>query len=179
MINATDRNTINTDNYQFYFNKILTSKDIKIQNDVLTKETVKASGLKTVSAVCGIITTCFMIYTHMNLDTTVKSAALVAAGKSNILNKTNSLFSHGFCDANKLSVSYEVDQGTCLADQGIYMADQQSCRYADRFSCFSDRVSPMFHHMRKDKTSQGWTPLTDEYLNKKTGTLNKKGRDDL
>ena len=36
MINATDRNTINTDNYQFYFKKIL--KDFKIQNDVLTKE---------------------------------------------------------------------------------------------------------------------------------------------
>ena len=34
---ATDRNTINTDNYQFYFNKILTSREIKILNDVLTK----------------------------------------------------------------------------------------------------------------------------------------------
>ena len=113
MINATDRNTINTNYYQFYFYKILTSKDIKIQNDVLTKETVKASGLKTVSAVCGIITTCFMIYIYMNLDTTVKTAALVAAGTSNILNKTNSLFSHGYYDENKLSVSYDVDQGTC------------------------------------------------------------------
>ena len=59
------------------------------------------------------------------------------------------------------------------------MADHQSCRYANRFSRFSDRVSPMFHNMRKDETSQEWTPLTDEYLNKKTGTLNKKGRDDL
>ena len=33
---ATDRNTINTDNYHIYFNKILTSICIKIQNDVLT-----------------------------------------------------------------------------------------------------------------------------------------------
>ena len=37
MSNATDRNTINTDNNQFYFNKILTSRGIKIQNDVLNK----------------------------------------------------------------------------------------------------------------------------------------------
>ena len=39
MINATD-------NYQFYFNKLLTLNNIKIQNDVLTKEMVKAKGLK-------------------------------------------------------------------------------------------------------------------------------------
>ena len=37
MINATDRNTINVDKYQFHFNKLLASRDIKIQNDVLLK----------------------------------------------------------------------------------------------------------------------------------------------
>ena len=55
MINAQDKNFINTDSYQFYFNKLLTSKGIKIQNDVLTKETNKANGLKSVSAISGII----------------------------------------------------------------------------------------------------------------------------
>ena len=40
IINATDRTTINHDNYQFYFNKLLTLKGIKIQNDVLTQEMV-------------------------------------------------------------------------------------------------------------------------------------------
>ena len=45
MINATDRNTNNHDNYQFYFNKLLTLNNIKIQNDVLTKEMVKAKDL--------------------------------------------------------------------------------------------------------------------------------------
>ena len=35
MINATDRKTINHDNYQFYFNKLLTLNNIKIHNDVL------------------------------------------------------------------------------------------------------------------------------------------------
>ena len=38
MINATDRNTINHDNYQFFSNKLLTLKGIKKQNDVLTQE---------------------------------------------------------------------------------------------------------------------------------------------
>ena len=46
MINATDRNTINHDNYQFYFNKLLNLNNIKFRNDVLTKETIKANGLK-------------------------------------------------------------------------------------------------------------------------------------
>ena len=41
MINATDRNTINHDNYQFYFNRLLTLNNIKIQNDVLTKEMIQ------------------------------------------------------------------------------------------------------------------------------------------
>ena len=48
MINATDTNTINADNYQFYFNKILISKDIKIQNGVLTQETGKSSWYKVI-----------------------------------------------------------------------------------------------------------------------------------
>ena len=164
MINATDRNTISIDKNQFYFNKFLTSKSITYQNDVLTKETVKTKGLKTISAVCGIIATCFMIYNYMNSDTTVKTAALVAARTSKTFNKTNSLLSHGYGDE---------DQGTCWADQ-------QSCRYADHYNCLADRVSPlrdpasqMFHHMRKDEPSQGWTPFTDEYMNKKTGTSNK------
>ena len=96
MINATDRITINTDNYQFYFNKLLTSKSIKIQIDVLTQETVKASDIKSVSNKSGIIATCLMICNYTSPHTPVKTAALVAAGASNILNRTNSLFGHGY-----------------------------------------------------------------------------------
>ena len=59
--------------------------------------------------VSGIIATCFMIYNYMNPGTTEKTAALVAAGTNKILNKTNSLFSHGYGDEDKPSVSYEVD----------------------------------------------------------------------
>ena len=62
MINATDKNTNNHDNYQFYFNKLLTLKNIEIQNDVLTQEMVKADGFKLASTILGIIGTCFTIY---------------------------------------------------------------------------------------------------------------------
>ena len=55
MINATDRNTINHDNYQFYFYKFLTLNNIKIQNDVLTKEMVKTKSLKQLSNIGKII----------------------------------------------------------------------------------------------------------------------------
>ena len=62
MINATDRNTINAENYQFFFNKFLASRDIKIQNDVLTKETVKADGMQLLSVISELIASFFMIY---------------------------------------------------------------------------------------------------------------------
>ena len=72
MNNATDRNTIIINNYQFYFNKLLTSRGIKIQNDVLSKETIKANALKVVSCSGGTAGTCFMIYTYISPDTTAK-----------------------------------------------------------------------------------------------------------
>ena len=46
MIIAIDRNVINHDNYQFYFNNLLTLNNIKIQNDVLTKEMIMGKGIK-------------------------------------------------------------------------------------------------------------------------------------
>ena len=59
MINARDRNTINHDNYQFFLltlnDILLTLNDIRIQNDVLTNEMVKAKCLKQLSNIGGII----------------------------------------------------------------------------------------------------------------------------
>ena len=46
MNSATNRNTINEDNHIFYFNKLLTSRGIKIKKNVLTKEEVFAKGAK-------------------------------------------------------------------------------------------------------------------------------------
>ena len=60
--NATYRNTITINNYQFYIKKLLTSRVIKIQNDVLTKETTLPNASKVVSYVGGIVGTSFMLY---------------------------------------------------------------------------------------------------------------------
>ena len=62
MINATDRNVINHDNYIFYFNKLLKLNNIKIQNDVLTKEMILGKGMKSLSTIGGIISSGLIIF---------------------------------------------------------------------------------------------------------------------
>ena len=96
MNNATDRNTFKINNFQFYFNKHFTSRGIKIQNDFLTKGTFTADVLGVALYLGGILGMCFMIYIHISPNTTVKTAALVAVGASNILNKTNTLINYGY-----------------------------------------------------------------------------------
>ena len=46
MNSATDRNTINKDNYIFNFNKLRNSRGIRIQNDVLSKEKLIGNAAK-------------------------------------------------------------------------------------------------------------------------------------
>ena len=96
MIYATDRNTINHDNYQFYFNKLLTLKGIKIQNDVLTQEKIKANGFRLISTILGIISPGFMKHNYIYPDTTVKTAGVVAMGASNMLNRASTLVNYGY-----------------------------------------------------------------------------------
>ena len=96
MINATDGNVISHDNYQFYFNKLLTLKGIKIQNDVLTQEVVKANGLRLFSTISGIISSGLMIYNFMSPDLTVRNAGHVATAASTMLNRTSTLLNYGF-----------------------------------------------------------------------------------
>ena len=101
LINAKDRNTINHDNYQFYFNKLLTLKVIKIQNDVLTQEMVKADGFRLASTILRIIGTCFFIYNYMRPDTTFKTAGHVATSASNILNRASTLVNFRYGEENQ------------------------------------------------------------------------------
>ena len=99
LINATDRAVVNTDNYLFYLDKLLTLNNIKIQNDVLTKETVKAHGMKSISTISGIIVSSFMIYNWIKPDTTVRTAAQVTAHASHTINKTDTLFNYAWGEA--------------------------------------------------------------------------------
>ena len=111
MINATDRHTINHDNYQFYFNKRLTLKGIKIQNDVLTQKMVKADVFRLASTILGIIGTCFMIYNYMSPDTTVKTAGHVATSSSNILNRASTLVNFECGEEEQRKQFIEKQQG--------------------------------------------------------------------
>ena len=106
MIIATDRYTINHDNYQFYFNKLLTLKGNKIQNDVLTKEMIKADGFRLISTILGIIGTYFMIYNYMSPDTTVKTAGHLATSANNILNRASTLVNFGYGEEKQLQGEY-------------------------------------------------------------------------
>ena len=65
MINATDRKVINHDNYIFYFNKLLKLNNIKIQNDVLTKEMIMGKGIKSLSTIGGIISSGLIIFSFI------------------------------------------------------------------------------------------------------------------
>ena len=65
MINATDRNVINNDNYIFYFNKLLKLNNIKIKNDVLTKKMIMGKGIKSLSIIGGIISSGLIIFSYM------------------------------------------------------------------------------------------------------------------
>ena len=95
MISATVRNTINHDNYQFYFNKLLTLNNIKIQNDVLTKEMVKAKGLKQLSNNSAIIGWGLVITSFIYSDSIIKTVGAVAMSASNMLNRANTLVNVG------------------------------------------------------------------------------------
>ena len=104
MKNLTDRNIIKSDNYEFYFNKIPASKGIKIWNDVLTNEVVKIRWLRFISNFIGIIGSAITIYNYISPDTTMRTAGLMAAGASTMLNRKKlvegygppSIFHHGY-----------------------------------------------------------------------------------
>ena len=95
------------------FTLINFQKGIKIQNDVLTQEMVKADGFRLASTTLGIIGTSFMIYNYMSPDTTVKTAGHVATSASNILNRastlvngTSSMFHHLGCGEEEQRKQY-------------------------------------------------------------------------
>ena len=152
MINATDRNTISHDNYQFYFNKLLTLKGIKIQNDVLTQEVVKANGLRLFSTILGIISSGLMIYNFMSPDITVRNAGHVATAASTMLNRTSTLLNYGF------GRNQDQDQDQDLEHEREY-TDGETWSKTHQRSCYTDQRS--------------------SYTHKYTGILNKEGRENL
>ena len=109
MINATDRNVINHDNYQFFFNKLLKLNNIKIQNDVLTKEMVTGKGVKKLSIIGGIICSGLIIIGYIYTDMISRNVGNIAMGASTVLNRVSTLVNVGYgedlriCNSTPLS----------------------------------------------------------------------------
>ena len=99
MINATDRNVINHDNYQFYFNKLPNLNNIKIQNDVLTKEMIMGNGIKSLSTIGGNISSGLIIFSYINPDIISRNAGSVAMGASTMLSRVITLVNVGYGEA--------------------------------------------------------------------------------
>ena len=154
MINATDRNTINHDYNQFYFIKLLTLKGIKIQNDVLTQEVVRAYGFKLFSAVSGIIGTSFMIYNFFCPDTSIKNAGHIATAASTMLNRANTLVNVGFGE----------DLRSSFTDKRSFSTDRDQGQYKD------------LEHEREHNERSCSTDPIQEYIDEEIGILNKEGR---
>ena len=125
MINATDRNVINQDNYQFYFNKLLTLDKIKIQNDVLTKEMIMGKGIKSLSTIDGIISSGLILFSYIYPDIISRYAGSVAMRASTMLSRVNTLVNVGYreeldndprntiCEAGSLIQEEYIDQCNC------------------------------------------------------------------
>ena len=119
MINATDKNVINHDNYQFYFIKLLTLNKFKIQNDVLTKEMIMGKGIKSLSTIGGIISSGLIIFIYIYPDIISRNAGSVAMGASTMLSRVNTLVNVGYGeeldnDSSKNTIQEEyINQCSC------------------------------------------------------------------
>ena len=181
MINVMDRNTINHNNYQFYFNKFLTLKGIKIQNDVLTKKMIKADGFRLISTFLGNIGTCFMIYNYMSPDTTVKAAGHVAASASNILNRastlvngTLSMFHHfGLGEEKQRNQFIEKIQEEYI-DEETGILNKEGRRYLSRLYGKNEEFRDAIINFVRDKTELDLEVILDRRY--KTNTVNTIGK---
>ena len=148
MINATDRNVINHDNYQFYFNKLHILNNIKIQNVVLKKETIKGKGMKFLSNIGGIIGTGLFISNCFYPDSLSRNAGTVAMGASTMLSRVNTLVNVGYgeellegetrtksdssiCEAGSMIQEEYIDRGSSYTDQGSSYTDQCNCDFVN------------------------------------------------
>ena len=133
MINATDRNVINHDNYQFYFNKLLTLNNIEIQNDVLTKEMIKGKGMKILSNIGGFIGTGLFIFNCFYPDTIPRNAGTVAMGASTMLSRVNTLVNVGYGEELDPRIGYTNNDSSrnTICEVGSMIQEE----YINKFNC--------------------------------------------
>ena len=154
MINATDRKVINHDNYQFYCNKILTLNNIKIQNDVLTKEMILGKGMKILSNIGGIIGTGLFIFNCFYPDSISRNAGTVAMGASTMLIRVNTLVNVGYGEELDSRSGYTNNDSSRnkICEAGSMIQEE----YINLRSSFTDKCNC-------------------DFVNEEMGVLNRKG----
>ena len=129
MIKATDRNVINHDNYQFYFNKLLTLNNIKIQNDVLTKKMIMGKGMKILSNIGGIIGAGLFIFNCFYPNSISRNAGTIAMGASTMLSRVNTLVNVGYGE------EMEGEKRSSYTDQGSSLVNHEQSLFTDQCNC--------------------------------------------
>ena len=124
MMNATDRNVINHDNYIFYFNELHKLNNIKIQNDVLTQEMITRRGMKNLSTIGGIISSGLIIISHIYPDMISRNAGGIAMGASTMLSRVSTLVNYGYEEdldndpRNTIQEEYIIEEDGILNRKG-------------------------------------------------------------
>ena len=106
-----------------FFNELLTLNNIKIQNDVFTKEMAIEKCLKQLSNIGGIIGWGLVITRYIDPDSIIKTVGAVAMSASNMLNRANTLVNVG-CGED-LPIRFP-DMGNDYTDLRSSFANMQS-----------------------------------------------------
>ena len=175
MINATDRNVINHDNYQFYFNRLLTLNNIKIQNDVLTKEMIKGKGMKILSNVGGIICKELFIFNCFYPDSISRNAGTVAMGASTMLSRVNTLVNVGYGEELEGDTrSGYTDQCNCdFINEEMGILNRKGGKFLNKLYINNEEFREEIINFVKDKKELDLDLILDKRC--KTNTLNTLG----
>ena len=162
MINATDRNVINHDNYMFYFNKLLKLNNNKIQNDVFTKEMIMGKGIKSLSTICGIISSGLFIFSYICPDIISRNAGSVAMGASTMLSRVNTLVNVGYGE--------ELDGETRTKSDPRSGYTNNNLR-----SSLVNHEQSSFTDLRNTIQEEYVNQCNCDFVNEEMGILNRKG----
>ena len=183
MINATDRNVINHDNYIFYFNKLLKLNKIKNQNNVLTKEMIMGRGKKILSTIGGIISSGLFIISYIYNDTIPRNAGTVAMGASTMLSRVNTLVNVGYGEelegeTRSSLVNHEqssfTDQCNCdFVNEEMGILNRKGGKFINKIYINNEEFREEIINFVKDKKELDLDLILDKIC--KTNTLNTSG----
>ena len=175
MINATDRNVNNHDNYQFYFNKILTLNNIKIQNDVLTKEMILGKGMEILSNIGGIIGTGLFIFNCFYPDSISRSAGTIAMGASTMLSRVNTLVNVGYGESSEGETrsSYTDQCNYDFVNEEMGILNRKGEKFLNKLYLNNEEFREEIINFVKDKKELDLDLILDKRC--KTNTVNTLG----